>query len=144
MIIAKEQETLTSIADALRSKYFEITSKIGSQHGFLGVHWDFAIPSQVMPSMDGSVDNILEKYNVKTAAKTPATKKLFISNPLSPKLSKLRQEWFHSCVMELHYLAKRIRNEILTAVSYCVTKALCPDEDDEKKLDRILSYLYDT
>jgi hypothetical protein len=46
--------------------------------------------------------------------------------------------------MELHYLAKRIRNEIFTAVSYCATRVLCPDEDDEKKLDRILSYLFGT
>ena len=59
------------------------------------------------------------------------------------KLSKLKQDWFHSCVMELHYLTKRIRNEILTAVLYCATRVLCSDEDDEK-LDRILSYLYDT
>lgn len=97
-----------------------------------------------MLSMDGYVDNILEKHNVKTAAKTPATEKLFMSNPLSPILSKVKQEWFHSCVMELYYLAKRIRNEILTAVSYCATRVLCPDEDDDKKLDRILSYLYGT
>jgi hypothetical protein len=31
--------------------------------------------------------------------------------------------------------------EIVAPVSYCATKVLCPDEDDEKKLDRILSYL---
>lgn len=43
--------------------------------------------------------------------------------------------------MELHYLAKRIRADVLTAVSYCATRVLCPDEDDEKKLDRVLSYL---
>ena len=144
MIISEEPKTLTWIADALRSKYTEITSKIGNHHDFLGVHWDFGVPGQVMLSMNGYVDNILEKYNVKTAAKTPATEMLFTSNPLSPKLSKLKQEWFLSCVMELHYLAKRIRSEILTAVSYCATRVLSPDEDDEKKLDRILSYLFGT
>ena len=65
-------------------------------------HWDFGVPGQVAHSMDGYVDNILEKYNVKTAARTPAMEKLFISNPLAPKLSKLKQEWFYSCLMELH------------------------------------------
>jgi hypothetical protein len=43
--------------------------------------------------------------------------------------------------MELHYLAKRIRSDILTAVSFAATRVLCPDEDDLKKLERILSYL---
>ena len=39
---------------------------------------------------------------------------------------------------ELHYLAKRVRGEILCAVSYCATRLLSPNEDDEKKLFRIL------
>ena len=144
MIFSELPQTLTSIADALRSKYTEITTRIGKEHDFLGVHWDFRVPGQVMLSMDGYIDNILEKYGVKTKAKTPATDMLFISNPLCPKLNKVKQEVFHSCVMELHYLAKRTRSEILTAVSYCATRVLCPDEDDEKKLDRILSYLFNT
>lgn len=141
MILSKVPTVLTSIAEALRTKYTEVTVKLGLQHDFLGIHWDFGVPGQVVLSMDGYVDNILEKYNVTKKASTPATDNLFISNPLCPKLSKGKQEVFHSCVMELHYLAKRLRYEILTAVSYCATKVLSPDEDDEKKLDRILSYL---
>ena len=46
--------------------------------------------------------------------------------------------------MELHYLANRIRGDVLTAVSHCATRALFPDEDDEKKIDRILSYINST
>ena len=42
--------------------------------------------------------------------------------------------------MELHYLAKRIRQDILTAVLYGATRVLSPNEDDLKKLERILSY----
>lgn len=40
--------------------------------------------------------------------------------------------------MELHYLAKRVRGKILCAVSYCATRLLIPNVDDEKKLFRIL------
>ena len=132
MIFLEPPQALTSIAKSPRSKYTD-TTRIGKEHDFLGVHWDFKVPGQVMLSMDGYVDNILEKYNVKTRAKTPTTDMLLICNPLSPKLSKGKQELFHSCVMESHHLAKRIRSEILTAVSYCATRVLCPDEDDEKK-----------
>ena len=83
-------------------------------------------------------------YSVKTKAKSSATDVLFVTNPECPKLNKTKQKLFHSCVMELHYLAKCIRGDILTAVSYCSTRVLFPDEDDEKILDRILSYLMTT
>ena len=144
MISSKIQSVLTSIAEALRKKYTDITVKLGNEHDFLGIHWNFSTAGQVTLSMSGYVENILNKYNVHTKAKTPATDMLFITNPECPKLNKLKQELFHSCVMELHYLAKRVRSDILTAVSYCATRVLSPDEDDEKKLDRILSYIYGT
>lgn len=43
--------------------------------------------------------------------------------------------------MTLYYLAKRVKPEILTAISYCATRILGPTEEDESKLDRLLSYL---
>ena len=43
--------------------------------------------------------------------------------------------------MTLHYLAKRTRGDILTAVSFCATRVLNPTQEDERKVDRILSYL---
>ena len=144
MISSKDQSVLTSIADALRQKYTDITVKVGKEHDFLGIHWNFSVAGEVTLSMSGYVENILNKYRVKTKAKSPATDMLFVTNPDCPKLNKTKQELFHSCVMELHYLAKRIRGDILTAVSYCATRVLFPDDDDEKKLDRILSYLMAT
>lgn len=91
--------------------------------------------------MEGYVSNILNKYDVSKKAMTPATEMLFRSNESCPKLSHKLQQIFHSCVVELHYLAKRTREDILTAVSFCATRALSPNEDDFKKLARILSYL---
>ena len=46
--------------------------------------------------------------------------------------------------MTLHYLAKRTRPDILTAVSFCATRVLFPTEEDSKKLDRILGFLLST
>ena len=43
--------------------------------------------------------------------------------------------------MTIHYLAKRIKPQVLTAISYCATRVISPTVEDEKKLDRILSYL---
>lgn len=46
--------------------------------------------------------------------------------------------------MTLHYLAKRTRPDILTAVSFCATRVLFQTEEDSKKLDRILGFLLGT
>lgn len=144
LLTSKSQDTLTVIADVLRAKYKEVTLKVGTEHDFLGIHWNFETPGQVQLSMKEYVNNQLEKYGVDKKAKTPATDMLFVSNPNCEKLPTYKRQLFHSCVMELHYLAKRIRGDILTAVSYCATRVQSPDQDDEKKLDRILSYLLGT
>lgn len=47
-------------------------------------------------------------------------------------------------VMTLYYLAKRVRPDILTSVSWCASRVLNPTQEDEKKLDRILEYLLNT
>ena len=144
LLTSQSQETLTVIADVLRAKCKEVTLKVGFEHDFLGIHWNFATRGQVQLSMKGYVSNLLEKYGIDKKAKTPATDMLFVSNPNCEKLTTTKQQLFHSCVMELHYLAKRIRGDILTAVSFCATRVQSPDQDDEKKLDRILSYLFGT
>ena len=144
MLTSKSKDTLVSIANALKKKYKEVTLKEGTEHDFLGIHWDFTARREVVLSMKGYVNNILEKYAVSKKAKTPATEMLFQTNSECEKLGDVKRQWFHSCVMELHYLAKRIRGDILTAVSYCATRVLGPDKDDEAKLDRILGYLLAT
>ena len=132
---------LDTIATALRTKYGEVTSHKGPTHNYLGISWDFTVPDQVTLSMAGYVQEVLRKYGVTERYKTPATDNLFTSDTDSPLLSREKQELFHSSVMTLHYLAKRTRPDLLTAVSWCATRVLRPTEEDEKKLDRILGFL---
>jgi hypothetical protein len=143
-ITSKDESALTSISDTLKARYGAVTNTTGLEHNFLGIHWDFRVPGQVSLSMDGYVKDIMSKYKVTKKCSTPATDNLFKCDPLSPRLSKAKQEYFHSLVMTLHYLAKRTRGDILTAVSFCATRVLNPTEEDEQKLDRILSYLLNT
>ena len=141
LLTSSSQAQLDAVADALRARYGGVTVKSGLEHDFLGINWTFGVAGEVTLAMDGYVGNILTKYNVIKKAKTPATDMLFKSQETCPKISDEKKQLFHSCVMELHYLAKRIRADILTAVSFCATRVLCPDQHDLKKLERILSYL---
>jgi hypothetical protein len=140
-ITSKHGNVLTSIATTLKKKYGAVKNVIGLGNNFLGIHWDFRVPGQAKLSMDGSIKDMIKRYNVTTKASTPLTDNLFKSNPLSPKLSKRKQEQFHSLVMTLYYLAKRVRPDIITTVAWCASRVLNPTEEDESKLDRILEYL---
>jgi Reverse transcriptase (RNA-dependent DNA polymerase) len=140
-ITSKDEHILTEISDTLKAKYGAVTNTIGKEHNFLGIHWDFRVAGQVSLSMDGYVNDIIKKYEVTKKCRTPATDRLFQTTADSPLLTSEKSELFRSCVMTLYYLAKRTRPEILTAISYCATRISAPTVEDEKKLDRILSYL---
>ena len=143
-VTSASEDALADIATALRRKYGGVTSHSGDLHNYLGMQWDFTDKGQVTISMEGYVTEILRKYDVRVRYKTPATDALFTTDNDSPSLPPLKQELFHSAVMTLHYLAKRTRSDILTAVSWCATRVLKPTEEDERKLDRILGYLLAT
>jgi Reverse transcriptase (RNA-dependent DNA polymerase) len=142
-ITSKHEHVLTSIATTLKQKYSAVTSNMGLEHNFLGIHWDFRVPGQATLSMDGYIKDIIKKDNVTKKAATPATDNLFRSDPLSTELTKQKQEHFHSLVMTLQYLAKRVRPDIHTSVSWCASRVLNPTKGDENK-DRILQYLLNT
>ena len=140
-ITSKHEHVLTSIATTLKKKYGAVTSNMGLEHNFLGIHWDFSVPGQATLSMDGYIRDIIRKYNVTTKVNTPSNDNLFKTDSSSPKLPKRKQEEFHSLVMTLYYLAKRIRPDILTSVSYAASRVLNPTQEDEIKPEKILSYL---
>ena len=129
------------LTKALKTKYGAVTNTMGLEHNFLGIHWDFRTPEQATLSMDGYIKDVMRKYNVTKKASTPSSDNLFKSDPSSPKLSKRKQEEFHSLVMTLYHLAKRVRPDILTSVSCTASRVLNPTEEDERKLDKILAYL---
>jgi hypothetical protein len=95
-ITSRSEKVLVSISDNLRSKYEAVTIRLGVQHNFLGIQWDFEVPGEVKLSMKGYVSDIITKYNVKSKCHTPATDNLFVSDTTSPLLSCGKKESYHS------------------------------------------------
>jgi hypothetical protein len=73
------------------------------------------------------------------AAKTLAANHLFAVNEDCEKLSEQLREKFHSIVAKLLYVAKRVRPDILTAISFLSRRVQVADMDGWKKLKRLLS-----
>jgi hypothetical protein len=59
-------------------------------------------------------------------------------------VSDEKAQTFHCMVMQLQYLSQRGRPDIRTAVSFLCKRVQKPDEDDYKKLTRVLKYLQAT
>jgi hypothetical protein len=76
---------------------------------------------------------------------TPASEHLFkVRDKEILLLSSERKKIFHSTVAKLLFVAKQGRLDILLAISFLTTRVQAPDEDDWKKLLRVLNYLNST
>jgi len=81
-----------------------------------------------------SVDGIKE-YS------SPADEYLFDEDPTAKALEPPKQKAFHSTVMKLMYMAKRVRGDVLLPVLWLSTRVKSSTVSDEKKLKRVIGYL---
>ena len=73
--------------------------------------------------------------------KTPAGNHLFKVDDACKKLCDRYKIIFHRLVDKLLFLSKRARPDIQPKIAFLTTRVRSPDEDDWKKLQRVLSYL---
>ena len=76
------------------------------------------------------------------AGVSPGANSIF-ENRESKLLDPVNAGIFHSYVMRLAYLAKRVKPELSVAISYLSTQVTKPNIDDLKKLDRAIRYVRD-
>ena len=95
------------------------------------------------------MDKVLEEFPYKNqipckAAASPAANYLFMVKENTAKIGPRRKEIFHSTVAQLLFLSIWMRPNILMMVTFLCTRVKEPDEDDWKKLIRVLGYLNGT
>ena len=114
---------------------------------YLGMTLDFSEKGRVVVKMSNYVNNMLNDapLSMDGKAATPAAGHLFQVNKENLKLlDKERKELFVHLVMQGLYLSQRGRLDIRTAISFLCGHLTCPDEDDYKKLTRLIRYLQHT
>ena len=74
-----------------------------------------------------------------TKIQTPAAKHLFQTREIT-KITKEKAEVFHTWVAKGLFLCQRARLDIQTAIAFLCTRVKNPDEDDWKKLIRLICY----
>ena len=113
----------------------------------LGMTLDFSVRGRVTIKMSDYVKTMLNDAPASMDGKvaTPAAAHLFKVNTDDPKLlTKEKKEMFVHLVMQGLYLSQRGRPEIRMAISFLCSRLNCPDEDDYKKLTRLIRYLRHT
>lgn len=125
----------------IKKRFVTITEHRGHVHSYLGMTFNFGCPGKVAVTMEGYTNDLLAYAKVNGTVTSPATHSLFSHNPADEQLGQDEKEQFHTLVAKLLYLAKRVRPDVLTAVSVLTSRVQQPTVVDRQKLDRILKYL---
>jgi hypothetical protein len=140
----KSPTVVNSIIKKLESKFGPMSITRGKDHEFLGMSLKFS-NKRLEVHMKKHILKAIEEFgeDIIRNATTPAANYLFQVRDV-PMLSEELAEKFHSVVAMLLFISKRCRFDIQTAVAFLCTRVSSPDEDDWKKLKRVLEYLRGT
>ena len=120
----------------------------GKSHVYLGMNLDFSEKGRVTVSMKAYIREIValfEKHDSSNKiASTPAAEHIFRVNDDARKLPEKTCTIFHHFVAKALFATKRARPDIAVAVAFLTTRVKSPDEDDWKKLVRMIRYLRGT
>ena len=139
----RSKEVVKEVVKQIEGKYGTMTGTIGTKHTYVGMDFEFLESGTVTVSMNGYIEDAISEYPGKVVkeAKTPASQYLFEVNNECPKLDESRAKVFHRIVAMLLFVRKRARPDIQVAIAFLSTRTTKSDEDDWKKLARLISYL---
>ena len=118
-----------------------LTVKRGPIQEYLGMTLDFTERGKVVVKMSNYIKNMLKDApaSMDGHAATPTAAHLFKINTENPKLlCKEKKELFVHLVMQGLYLSQWGWPDNRTAISFLCSRLNCPDEDDFKKLARLI------
>ena len=139
----------TSLFNGSKIKCGQITPvkpSRGQAHDYLAMMIDFKHQGKVIIDVRRCVDSLIKKFkclNKLGAAKpkTPAAEHLFTVRDEVEKLYAEKAEEFHSAVAAALFVSKRARDDIQPVASFLCTRVKEPDQDNWKKLLRMLQCL---
>ena len=136
-------EDLLKQLDGAFRKNGPLTIHRGKKHNYLGMWLDFSLDRKVQVQMFDYIDNMLGDLpeDMCGTVTSPAPDHLFTVSDTGKKLTCEQLEMFHHNIANLLLLCKRVRPDIQTAMAFLTTHVMAPDEDDYKKLARVMRYL---
>ena len=121
-IVSTSDKLMGEFKDKLTEVYKTITVHEGKVHNYVGMAFNYEQEGAVSITMEGFINDMIAEFQVDKISTTPAGNNLFAIRPGAKKLDKQKKEEFHSATAKLLYLAKRIRPDILLAISFLTTR----------------------
>ena len=90
--------------------------------------------------LEGTLEEVPDDMSGLVAS--PAAEHLFtVRDDPTMRLDDKRAELFHHIAIQLLFVCKRARPDLQTAISFLCTRVKNPNEDDYKKLARVIKYV---
>ena len=137
---------VTCIIGTLEDHFGKMTVTRGPEHEFLGMKIQYLGDGTVTIHMPAYITSAIADsgLNITKSSPTPCANSLLSVDATSPLLDPNTARVFHSTVAKLIYLGTRARTDILLALGFLCSRVCAPTIQDEKKLKRLLEYLYGT
>jgi hypothetical protein len=135
--------SIIQLIDSEFGKEAPLTVTRGRVHDYLGMTLDYTEKGKVKIKMLDYVTKMLDELpeEMNGEAPTPAANHLFSVNEDQTKVDEKKAQFFHTYVAKTLFLCKRARPDLQTTVAFLCTRVKACDEDDYKKLKRMLQFL---
>ena len=142
----KDPKVVDKIIEELEEKYGKMTVTRGKHHTYVGINIIYGDDKEVIIEMKEYIREAIEEFpeELIKLVTSPASLHLFEVNDDTPKLDRKRAELFHRLVAKMLFVTNRGRPDIQVAIAFLTTRTTKADEDDWKKLARMLQYLKNT
>ena len=95
-------------------------------------------------NMDFYVEQLVKDWGQLPIKHNPGRRDTFTLNENAVLLVESKRKAFHSMVQRILYVAKRVRMDTFTVVSFLCTRVTKATEDDQAKLEHLLGYFKST
>jgi hypothetical protein len=139
----KSAKVVTDIINKVEKHIGKVVTVRGKSHCYLGMNIFLRDDKKADIEMKDQISEAIEAFgeDIKGEASSPAARHLMMVNENATKLNQKQKEIFQSVTAKLLYLEKRARPNIEPVVAFLCTRVRDADEDDWKKLRRVLIYL---
>ena len=143
----KHKHVVQRVLKYLEDAYGNLSVVEGKQHTYLGMNIDFMDDGSVEIDMKHYLEEAIRDFGEtfdEREVSSPASPFLFEVDPGCVPLSEDKRRVLHSIVAKLLYVATKGRPDIYLPIAFLTSRVSKADEDDWKKLRRLLKYIQQT
>ena len=138
----KEEKFVDDMLTIFKEKSGDLTITQGNSHDFIGMDLAITKEKRVGIDMRKKIEEAIEIFGeeIKGKVSTPAAKHLLWVDDTKPLLYHKHKDSLHNVNSKCFYITKRGRPDINPTVEILFTRVSNSNEDDWKKLERLLIF----